>query len=70
MIWMIIGCTIPLLLLFLAPFLGLSGNWGLFVFIIAMFACHLLMPHHGGHGQNSKNENSETKKQNGHEPTH
>ncbi len=69
-VWMIIGCSIPLLLIFFAPTLGLSNNWSLFIFIIAMFACHLLMPHYGGHGQNNKNENSETKKQNSHEHTH
>ena len=68
MIWMIIGCSIPLLLIFFAPALGLSGNWSLFIFIIAMFACHLLMPHHGGHRQNHKN--SETKKHKSDEHSH
>ncbi|WP_242928446.1 hypothetical protein [Pontibacter vulgaris] len=49
-LWMIIGCTLPLLLIFLAPALGLSGDVSLLIFVIAMFACHLLMPmHHGGH---------------------
>lgn len=48
---MIIGCTLPLLLIFLAPALGLSGDTSLLIFVIAMFACHLLMPmHHGSHG--------------------
>ncbi len=40
---MIIGCGLPLLLLFLAPVIGLSSNIAIFIFIIAMFACHLLM---------------------------
>ena len=70
MIWMIIGCSIPLLLIFFAPALGLSSNWGLFIFIIAMFACHLLMPNHGAHGHEHKKGNTKTKKQNSHEHTH
>ncbi|MCB9290741.1 MAG: hypothetical protein H6560_25765 [Lewinellaceae bacterium] len=49
--WMLVGCTLPLLLIFFAPALGLSEDTGLFLFILAMFACHLLMPH--GHGQHS-----------------
>ncbi len=76
-IWMVIGCTIPLLLIFFAPALGLSSSWALFLFIIAMFACHLLMPHHarlpdgqGAHGHNHNKENSETKKENSHEHSH
>lgn len=48
-IWMIIGCVVPLLLIFLAPVLGLSSNLSLLIFIIVMFGCHLLMPmHHVG----------------------
>jgi hypothetical protein len=48
--WMIIGCTVPLLLIFLLPVFGITGNYSFVIFIVAMFACHLLMPmHHGGH---------------------
>lgn len=47
-LWMIIGCTIPLLLIFLLPVLGVQSNVTLFVFIVVMFACHLMMI--GGHG--------------------
>lgn len=62
---MLLGCVLPLLLIFLAPALGLRSNTSFFFFMIAMFACHLLMPmHHGGHrhGQHpnpatAKNEN-------------
>ncbi len=54
LIWMIIGCTLPLLLIFLAPAIGLGQNYSLFLFILAMFAIHLLMPHeHGGHQHHS-----------------
>jgi hypothetical protein len=48
---MIIGCLLPLLVFF-APAVGLGSNTSLFIFILAMFACHLLMPmHHDGHRQ-------------------
>lgn len=51
MFWMIIGCLIPLLLIFIAPFFSITGSWPLFLFIVAMFAMHLLIPMH--HGRNS-----------------
>lgn len=60
-LWMIIGCTVPLLLIFFAPALGLSGNVSFFIFIVAMFACHLLMPMHHGRGQQKHSETSNTK---------
>ena len=63
-IWMILGCTIPLILIFFAPALGLGSGTSLFIFIVAMFACHLLMPmHHGGH----QHHDSETYKTKDHE---
>lgn len=54
MIWMIVGCGLPLLLIFFAPALGLNDNLTLFIFIIAMFACHLLMPMHHGKGHDEE----------------
>ncbi len=58
--WMIIGCGLPLLLIFLAPAFGVGNGSPLFIFILFMFACHLFMPHGSerqvGHNQNeSKN---------------
>ena len=53
-IWMIIGCGIPLLLLFIAPMLGLNNSITLFLFIIAMFACHILMIGHHRKGSGHK----------------
>lgn len=54
-IWMVIGCGLPLLLIFFAPALGITGNNGLFGFIILMFVLHLFMPHgahkHAGHSK-------------------
>ena len=70
-IWMIIGCGLPLLLIFFAPALGLGNDISLFIFIAAMFACHLFMPmHHDGHKHNQDKNNSETKKSQNHERTH
>lgn len=67
-LWMIIGCTIPLLLIFFAPALGLSGNTSLLIFIVAMFACHLLMPmHHGGQAHHKQQKHSTTPKSENHE---
>ncbi|SFN40028.1 hypothetical protein SAMN04487989_101187 [Bizionia echini] len=64
-IWMLIGCGLPLLLIFLAPSFGIGGGSSLFIFIIFMFACHLFMPHgshrHGGHNHSQHKQNDETK---------
>ncbi|MFQ5445995.1 MAG: hypothetical protein ACE5FF_03610 [Saprospiraceae bacterium] len=64
LLWMLIGCTIPLLLIFIAPALGLGGNTGLLIFIAAMFACHLFMPHgHGGHRGHDEHDHSPHQKE-------
>lgn len=65
MLWMIIGCGLPLLLIFLAPALGISNNVSIFIFIAAMFACHLFMPmhHHGGHEHGHNHEHGSTNEQ-------
>lgn len=58
--WMIIGCTVPLLLIFLLPLFGVTGNYSILIFIIAMFACHLMMPmHHGKHDKHSETNKTE-----------
>ena len=54
-IWMVIGCGLPLLLIFFAPALGITGYNGLFAFIILMFLVHILIPHgRHGHGEQGK----------------
>lgn len=50
-ILMLIGCVLPLLLIFLLPLFGITGQGSLLVFIVLMFACHLLMPM--GHGRHN-----------------
>jgi hypothetical protein len=56
MIWMIIGCVVPLLLIFILPAFGVSSQVALVIFIVLMFACHFLMlgHHRGGDDQNEK----------------
>ncbi|RMA56765.1 hypothetical protein [Ulvibacter antarcticus] len=62
-IWMVIGCGLPLMFIFLAPSFGIGGGSSLFIFIIFMFACHLFMPHgshrHGGHNHSQHKQNEE-----------
>ncbi|RRQ47098.1 hypothetical protein DTW91_01710 [Chryseobacterium sp. SC28] len=57
LIWMVIGCALPFLIIFLAPAFGLGSSWSLFFFVVAMFAMHLFMPHgsHGHSGHTSHN---------------
>lgn len=40
---MLIGCLLAFALLFLLPILGFGEGVTLFVFIIAIFLCHVLM---------------------------
>ena len=57
---MLIGCALPLLLIFLLPAVGVEGGWVLVLAIIAMFACHLM--HFGMHTRGKKGDHD-----NGHE---
>ncbi len=50
---MIIGCGLPLLLIFLLPAIGMGIGWVLAVAFGAMLICHLMhlgMHNHGGKG--------------------
>lgn len=62
-LWMVIGCGLPLLFIFLAPLFGIGSGSSLLIFIIFMFAVHLFMPH-GSHGHG---RHDHSKKQNKHE---
>jgi len=46
----LLGCLLPLLVIFLLPFFGLGGGAALFVVIVLMFACHLFMMRGHAHG--------------------
>lgn len=48
---MLIGCLLPLALIFVLPLFGVSSGITLLVFIGLMFMCHLMMM--GGHGHGS-----------------
>ncbi len=62
-IWMVIGCGLPLLLIFLAPTFGIGGNIYLFTFIVLMFAVHLMMPmRHNDHSHGLSDENLDNEK--------
>lgn len=62
-IWMVIGCGLPLLFIFLAPSFGIGGNSSLFIFILFMFTIHLFIPH-GSHGHGRHNQNDQDNKHN------
>ncbi len=47
---MLVGCLVPLLLVFVLPVLGVDGDASFLVFLVLMFACHLLMMRGHGHG--------------------
>ncbi|MEI9897905.1 MAG: hypothetical protein WDN28_29625 [Chthoniobacter sp.] len=46
---MLVGCGLPMLLLFILPALGVSNGVTVVVFIVLMLGCHLLMGGCGGH---------------------
>lgn len=61
---MVLGCGLPLLLIFFLPAVGITGNLTVFTFIVLMFAVHLLMPmRHGGHTHGLTDENLKQKKE-------
>lgn len=61
-VWMLIGCLLPLLLIFVLPLFGVGRGVTLFIFVILMFGCHLLMM-----GRHGKHEHTEQEKEAGHE---
>ena len=66
-LWMVIGCALPLLLIFILPALGVSSNVSIFIFILLMFGCHLMMMGgHKGHDEDTEHEEHEHKKEGGH----
>lgn len=58
---MLLGCLLPLLLIFLLPLFGIGEGVSLFVFVVLMFVCHLLMM--GGHYGASAGEQRATQHQ-------
>jgi len=55
-LWMILGCMLPVLILFLLPALGFSNGFSVVGFLILMFGCHIMhMAMHKGHGGGDEN---------------
>lgn len=48
---MLLGCLLPLALLFVLPLFGIDEGILLLLFVVLMFACHIFMTHgeHAGH---------------------
>ncbi len=69
-LWMVIGCVLPILLIFILPTFGVSNSFSIFIFIVLMFGCHLMMMGgHKGHGDDTQDEGHgehKDKKEEGH----
>lgn len=61
-ILMLIGCALPLFLIFLLPVFGITDNvFLILLFLVLMLFCHLLMPmHHGKHEHRGEKDSGET----------
>lgn len=57
MLWMIIACGLPLLLIFFLPSFGVSSDITLFLFLAVFFIAHLFMM--GGHSHHGKQDHEE-----------
>ena len=55
---MVLGCAVPLLLLFFAPALGIESSTSFFIFLVAMLGFHLLFPMHHHDSNNTKSKNN------------
>lgn len=56
---MLLGCLLPILLIFILPLFGVSDTVAVFIFIVLMFACHLGMMGHHKHGSGHKHSTSD-----------
>ncbi len=61
LLWMLLACVAPFLLIFLLPFLGITTDLPFFLFLIVFFVAHLFMMrgHSGGHGSNHRQADQE-----------
>ncbi len=57
MLWMLIGCVLPFLLIFISPVLGISQRMTTLLFFVLMLGCHLMML--GGHGHGGHDEHGD-----------
>jgi len=62
MLWMILGCALPLLLIFLLPISGIKSDIIAFIAIALMFIAHLfMMSGHGHKKDEAQNGNGDNK---------
>jgi len=52
----LLGCLVPLLVIFLLPLFGVDSGISLLLFIVLMFGCHLFMMR--GHGHSDRTDDS------------
>jgi hypothetical protein len=64
-IFHLLGCLIPIALIFILPALGVSSGVTFTVFIVLMFACHLFMMGGHSHGDHAHNDESNESKKGG-----
>lgn len=50
----LLGCLLPLLVIFLLPLFGIGGGAALILVIVLMFACHLFMMRGHAHGDDAQ----------------
>lgn len=66
----VIGCLLPIALIFLLPALGVSQGVTFTVFIVLMFACHIFMMGSHGHGSHKGDHGSGADGNDNHEGHH
>jgi hypothetical protein len=60
-ILMLLGCALPLFLIFLLPVFGITDNvFLILLFLVLMLICHLMMPMHGGKHNHQGGRESKT----------
>ena len=70
-LWMMLGCILPLFLIFLLPVFGVKSNISFLVFVVAMFSCHFfMMGKHGEHDHPDKDANNGNKDTNDNKENH
>lgn len=63
-LWMLIGCVLPFLLIFLLPLLGIPQGVTTLVFFVLMLGCHLMMMGgHGGHEDHGRHREDNSEEQ-------
>lgn len=63
-LWMVIGCILPFLVIFLLPAFGIPQGATTVVFFVLMLGCHLMMMGgHGGHGGHGRHRDDKSEKQ-------